>query len=103
MAKSHYRPITVSSVITRTLHKILAKRKTKYVHLDSRQRAFIPSDGCSRNIFDLDIVLRHHRTQFKPLYMAPMDIAKAFDMVSHDTILAAFTNAGIPEEMIFGK
>ena len=58
------RPITVSSVLTRAYHKVLAK----YVDFDRRQRAFLPIDGTAESIFDLDMILRYHRQSFKPLY-----------------------------------
>lgn len=65
-----FRPITVSSVITRLYHKILANRFLKFINFDKRQRAFLPVDGCADSIFDLDLILRYHRQNFKPLYIA---------------------------------
>lgn len=47
----------------------------------------------------LDMILRYYREYFMPLYMAFMDIAKAFDSVSHnirDTLLVM----GMPNPMI---
>lgn len=62
-----FRPITVSSAIIRTLHKIFALRLRKSVALDERQRAFRPTDGCSDNIFLLDLALRYHFQKHKSL------------------------------------
>lgn len=95
-----YRPITVQSIITRTFHKILARRMTTMVTLDERQKAFLPRDGCAENIFDLDMVLRYHRQHFKPLFMASMDMAKAFDSVSHKTLRDTLCIKGMPGPMI---
>lgn len=81
-----FRPITVSSVIIRTLHKVLATRMSRQIQFDQRQRAFRPTDGCSDNVFLLDLILRYHHKQHKSLYVASLDIAKAFDSVSHTTI-----------------
>ena len=97
---SHYRPITVASVMTRAFHKVLATRLTNLVALDPRQKAFLPKDGCAENIFNLDLILKYHRQQFKPLYTASMDIAKAFDSVSHITIHETLRVKGVPNEMI---
>lgn len=94
-----FRPITVSSVFIRTLHKVLSTRMAKLVHLDPRQRAFRPTDGCSDNIFLLDLLLRYHHKQHESLYMASLDIAKAFDSVSHKTIEETLRIMGIPEPM----
>lgn len=70
------------------------------VTLDERQKAFLPRDGCAENIFDLDMVLRYHRQHFKPLFMASMDMAKAFDSVSHKTLRDTLCIKGMPGPMI---
>lgn len=44
-----YRPITVSSVITRLLNKILARRLLSSIKIDTRQKAFHSVDGCAHN------------------------------------------------------
>lgn len=95
-----FRPITVSSVITRTFHKVLANRLRKNVELDCRQKAFIPIDGSAENTFLLDMVLRYHRQTFKPLYLASVDLTKAFDSVSHETIIDTLTTMGAPGPMV---
>lgn len=96
---SEFRPITVSSVLTRALHKIFASRLAG-VKLDPRQRAFRPTDGCSENVFLLDLVLRHHREKHRPLFVASLDIAKAFDSVTHNTIRDTLKTMGLPEPMM---
>ncbi|KAL0103799.1 hypothetical protein PUN28_017836 [Cardiocondyla obscurior] len=95
-----FRPITVSSVIIRTLHKVLATRMSNLLKFDQRQRAFRPTDGCSDNVFLLDLLLRFHSKNHKPLYTASIDIAKAFDSVSHNAIKDTLEMMGIPEPMI---
>lgn len=95
-----FRPITVSSIFVRTFHKILANRMSRTMKLDSRQKAFRPVDGCSENIFLMDFVLRYCRQNFKPLFMASLDVAKAFDSVTHNTILDTLRSAGVPTPMI---
>lgn len=96
----NFRPITDSSVITRTLHKILAKRLMRHIELDKRQKAFIPADGCVENTFKFDLLLRYHRQNFKPLYLASIDIAKAFDSVTHQSIMDTLGTMGLPSPMI---
>lgn len=95
-----FRPITVSSVIARTFHKVLANRLSRLVDIDERQRAFRPVDGCSENIFLMDFALRSHRQSFKPLFMASLDVAKAFDSVTHQTIIDTLLTAGVPALMV---
>ncbi|CAL7932861.1 unnamed protein product, partial [Xylocopa violacea] len=95
-----FRPITISSVLVRVLHKVLATRMGQKIALDQRQRAFRNSDGCAENIFLLDTVLRYHHQAHKPLFIASLDVAKAFDSVSHGAVLTALRSAGVPKDMI---
>lgn len=69
----------------------------RLLDIDVRQRGFRSSDGYSDNIFLLDTLLRVHRKRFRPLYMASLDVSKAFDSVSHPAIVAALANVGVPE------
>lgn len=94
-----FRPISVSSVLIRVLHKILASRLSRHVYLDQRQRAFRPTDGCMDNVFLLDLLLRSHHKQHKPLFLASLDIAKAFDSVSHKAIRETLEIMGVPSPM----
>lgn len=99
-APGEFRPITISSVLIRTLHRVLATRMSQAIQLDQRQRAFRPTDGCSDNVFLLDMVLRHHHKSHKPLFIASLDIAKAFDSVSHETIRETLLIMGMPAPMV---
>lgn len=95
-----FRPITVSSTITRTFHKVLANRLSINIPLDPRQKAFRPVDGCAENIFTMDFILKYTRRNFKPLYLATLDVAKAYDSVTHQTIMDTLITAGVPDLMI---
>jgi len=95
-----FRPITISSNLTRTFHKVLANRLSRSVRLDCRQKAFRPIDGCSENVFLMDFALRYCRQSFKPLFMASLDVAKAFDSVTHNTIVDILRSAGVPTPMV---
>lgn len=68
--------------------------------IDPRQRAFRSTDGCADNTFLLDTLLRYHRKNFRSLYMASLDISKAFDSVSHSAIMETLKGVGVPSPMI---
>lgn len=95
-----FRPITVASILVRTLHKILAKRIMLFVDLDFRQRAFISTDGCAENLTILASVLHDAKTRFRPQYMPSVDIAKAFDRVTKQAILNGARRKGLSETFI---
>ncbi|KAK2575343.1 hypothetical protein KPH14_012766 [Odynerus spinipes] len=94
-----FRPLTISSVVIRCLNKVLARRLQNSIPLDLRQRGFIKADGCAEATFYLDLVLRYHNSKLKNLYIASIDISKAFDSVSHQAILAALECRDVPKPL----
>ena len=94
-----FRPITISSVIIRMFHKIIANR-LKSISIDERQRAFIRTDGCNDNIFLLDLILRYHRANIKGMFLASTDIAKAYDSVSFEALMTVMMAKGLPQHLV---
>ena len=47
-----------------------------------------------------DMVIKYHRRKFKSMYMAMVDIAKPFDLVSHEALCMILASKGIPNRMI---
>ena len=99
MEPGDFRPITISPVLIRLFHKVLANR-LKTVSVDERQRAFRDTDGCSDNIFLLDLALRYTRRRISPLFMASTDVAKAFDSVSFQALREVMLAKGLPLAMV---
>ncbi len=77
-----YRPIAVSSVLTRALHKILARRMRDYFEFSPLQYAFLKRDGCLEASTLLQALFRRTHDEVKPIAMLFLDIAKAFDTVA---------------------
>lgn len=84
---SDFRPIAVGPVVRKLFHQILAKRARAAAALDFRQRAFQPMNGCAENILLLSTALKEARQKLRLLYLASIDMAKAFDRVSTEAIL----------------
>ncbi|CAG0890306.1 unnamed protein product, partial [Darwinula stevensoni] len=85
---SNWKPITISSALIRLLHKILAKRLSLSIQekLSPTQRAFLPVDGTRVNTFLLDAIIDRARRCHREIHCVSLDIAKAFDSVSHFSI-----------------
>ncbi|NXB27215.1 POLR protein, partial [Rhagologus leucostigma] len=66
---------------------ILTARLTKACPLNPRQRGFIRAAGCSENLKLLQTIIRSAKKEHRPLGVVFVDIAKAFDTVSHQHIL----------------
>lgn len=52
------------------------------------------------NVFQLDMILRSHHQSFKKLYMASIDVAKAFPSVLHKALIEALRSFGMPAEFL---
>jgi hypothetical protein len=89
-----FRPITMSSVITRHFHKILASRLSKMHSWDQRQRAFLPYDGCAENLTVLNTFIHTARSKRRELHMASVDISKAFDSVPFGAVVHEVVSEG---------
>nr|CAJ00246.1 TPA: polyprotein [Schistosoma mansoni] len=92
-----FRPISVAPVATRCLHKILAKRWMPLFPQERLQFAFLNRDGCFEAVNLLHSVIRHVHTRHTGASFALLDISRAFDTVSHDSIIRAAKRYGAPE------
>lgn len=95
-----YRPITMSSVIVRQFHKVLARRLQFNYSFDTRQRAFLPLDGTMENINVLSAALTDARRKGKDLHLASIDLSKAFDSVSYKAIFKVLESINAPKAFI---
>ena len=97
---ANHRPITVSSMVSRLYHKMLAGRLINYLPLSCTQKAFVKGDGLADNVWLLRSVGRHCQRNLRPLYVCFIDVAKAFDSVSRQSILRAAARLGVPDLML---
>ena len=99
---AEHRPITVPPVIVRLFHSILAKRLEALCPPSERQKAFRKGDGIAENIEVFKETLKYAQDPKKPkdLYVAFLDVRKAFDSVSHQSLALASKRAGVPEPLI---
>ena len=97
---SNWRPITLSSMFTRLLHRILARRLVNNTTINPRQKAFVPVDGCAHNTLILDNLINDARKQHKQLSIFGIDLSKAFNMVSIHYIRRALVRQSVDEPLI---
>ena len=83
----NWRPITVGSLLLRLYAKLIDARLN--VVLNPRQKAFIPVDGCGEHVSLLTTILRDVRKRRKHLNVVFLDVAKAYDCTTHDSIIRA--------------
>ena len=97
---SNWRPITLSSMFVRLLHRILANRLSAAVKLNPRQKAFVPVDGCAQNTLILDTLICDARRKHSNLHVLDIDLSKAFDSISINSIKRALRRFSVEEPII---
>ena len=96
----HWRPITVGNLLIRIYAKLWDKRIRKNVTLDERQKGFVPVNGCYENVKILQEIIKSQRRKRKEYNLVFIDLAKAFDTVSHKSIEKGLRRKGIPSQVI---
>lgn len=97
---NNYRPLTIGSILMRLYAKIWDKRLRAVVQLNDRQKAFVPVDGCFQNVNIIRTVIKRSRKAGIEVNVVFLDLAKAFDTVTHDSIRKAMARKGLPREVI---
>ena len=77
-----YRPITMSDIVVRCFHRILAQRMEIHLPFSTRQKAFRAGDGVADSVWFIQAVIKHHQDNLRPLNVAFVDVKKAFDCFS---------------------
>ena len=95
-----WRPITVGNLYMRLYGKLWDKRLRQNIEPDQRQKGFVPVDGCFENVKILQQVIKQQRKRRKEYNLVFIDLAKAFDTVSHKSIDKGLQRKGVPEEVI---
>jgi len=96
----NWRPLTISSVVLRCYTKILAKRLLKALPLNERQKGFRQLPGCSENVTLVNEVISMAKQDSKELAIVFLDLAKAFDTVSHDHLVKSLKRFGVDMKFI---
>ena len=67
------------------------------IHLpfSTRQKAFRSGDGVADSVWFIQAVIKHHQDSLRPRNVAFLDVKKAFDSVSHQSMLVAAARLGV--------
>ena len=90
------RPLTMMSKIVRLFHKILGNRLER-LPMSERQKGFKKRDGVCELIYVVDALIRDAKDNCKSIHILFLDVAKAFDTVSHQGLLRVLERKGAPK------
>ena len=94
--KSNYRPIALTSVITKVIERIILHKFSDYFISSAHQFGFkagLSTDIC---IYTLKEIVDFYLSSSSPVYICFMDASKAFDKVCHWTLFKKLIERGLP-------
>ena len=97
---SEYRPITMATMICRLFHRLLAHTAGRHLPLGARQKAFRQGDGLADNVWILRSLIEDCKARHRPLCVTFVDVRKAFDTVSHESVVKAADRIGFPPGLV---
>ena len=95
----NYRPITISSILSRIYFGIIDEKLRSKARFSPRQKGFMNESGCFNNVHILNELLRHSKAK-KGLVVTQLDVSKAFDTVPHNALGYALRRKGFPEQVV---
>ena len=93
---NEFRPITVSPLMSRLFHRVINKCMSHFWPSSMRQKAFQSGDGLADNVWLVKSLITKSRQERKKHNMTFVDVSKAFDSVSHESIIRAASRLGTP-------
>lgn len=98
----NYRPISLQPTLYKLFASCLEERLAKYTEKlqPVEQAGFRRNYSTVDHIYCLELVIEKYEEMNRPLYLAFIDYAKAFDSISHGSIWKALQECEVPTEAI---
>lgn len=93
----NWRPITISSIISRVFSAMLDRRLRRVIDQSKRQKGFTEENGCYENVKTLGEVIAEAKKSGAVIDVK--DLAKAFDTIPHAALSPALQRKGIPDSI----
>jgi len=97
---SSYRGIKLTEHVMKVLERVVEKRVRDSINLDDMQLGFRPGRGTTDAIFIVKQVQEKYLAKGKELWIAFVDLEKAFDRVPRDVVWWALRKVGVAEWLV---
>ena len=84
--KNNYRPIALSSIISKVFEHVIAERLEVYLWTNDNQFGFKSGHSTDLCIYALTEYIEYFKSRSTSVYVAFLDASKAFDKISHWTL-----------------
>ena len=92
----NYRPIAVSSMMSKIVERIILSRIKDYLDTSDNQFGFKKGHSTDMAIFALKQVISYYSNHSSPLFVCFLDASKAFDRVNHWVLFKKLIDSHVP-------
>jgi hypothetical protein len=93
---SNYRPVSIGPIFTKVFEQCLVPIFDPLLHFNDNQFGFVKNGGCSKALFTFRSTVQYFRGNGSRVYVASLDLSKAFDRVNHYGLLHTLLLKGVP-------
>ena len=83
-------------MFSKVLELCLLSRLESYLKVDKLQFGFVLNKGFQKTLFTLETLVNYFTDRVIPVYVASLDVSKAFDRVNHFALFIKLIDLGIP-------
>ena len=98
--QDNYRPIAVTTVLSKVLEIVLLERYSEFLVTTSNQFGFKKKHSTEMAVYALKNVIDHYICNSSPVYVCYMDASKAFDKINHASLFKKMSNRKIPKAIV---
>lgn len=96
----NYRPISIEPVCTKLFEQCLVPLFEPYLSFHDNQFGFVKGGGCNKALYAFRSTVEYFQNKGSRVYVASLDMCKAFDRVNHCGLLLALMKRGVPMSLI---
>jgi exonuclease III len=100
----NYRPIALLDCTYKIFANILANRLKEIIYetrlINNSQNGFVKGKTIHQKIFNLISIIKHAKINDRDLWIAYLDITKAYDTVSHSALAITLEKSGFPTPFV---
>ena len=99
-SKDNYRPIAISSVLSKVFELILIARYSDYLDTSHNQFGYKEKTSSESCIFVLKEIVNYYRRLSSNVYICFLDASKAFDRINHYHLFKKLLSKGLPKIIV---
>jgi len=94
--KNNYRPIALSSIISKVFEHIILQRLEAYLWTNDNQFGFKTSHSTDLCVYALCEFIEYFKSRSTSVFISFLDASKAFDKINHWTLFRKLLNRSVP-------